>query len=233
MERNFLKEINQIDNDAKNFIVKKMKEFSIDVLELTTPKPLVYNYDFGANETMIAQIRIGVHSIDDVVFVTTDENYETFIHSDEVVCGTMAYFALVVNEEIDGFYQRMNEQAKLVQKQPTYSKRFFFLPDKFNPRDLSDMDFASKAFMFGNVMSMEQYADAFNRFQLDNIHPDKGDIRVIEYSDTIIEMCLHCECEVVLETNFVMQTCPICGKKIAPCGLCGGNCVNNCPLGAN
>ena len=172
MERNFLKEINQIDNDAENFIVKKMREFSIDVLEFTTPKPLVYNYDFGANEVLIAQIRIGVHSIDDVVFVTTEEDNETFIHSDEVVCGTMAYFALAVNDEIVGFYQRMNEQAKLVQKQPTYSKRFFFLPDKFNPRDLSNEEFANRAFMFGKVMSMEQYADAFNSFQLDNIHPD-------------------------------------------------------------
>jgi glycyl-tRNA synthetase len=27
--------------------------------------------------------------------------------------------------------------------------------------------------------------------------------------------------------------CPNCGKPIAPCNLCGGNCVTPCPLGCN
>ena len=84
--------------------------------------------------------------------------------------------------------------------------------------------------MFGKVMTMEEYANAFNKFQLDNIHPDKGDLRVLEYSKTIVEMCPHCECEVVLDAKFVTQKCPICDKPITPCVLCGDMCQHTCPL---
>lgn len=230
MERNFLKEISKIEAEAYDFIIKRMRDLGIDELDLTEPRPLVCYNDFGANEVMIDKIRLGVNSDFDVVFITTDEDNNTHIHTDEVVDGTMAYFALVVDEEIDGFYKRMTEQEKLVEAEPEYEKRFFFLPDKYNPRNLDDNDFASKAFMYGKVMTMEEYADAFNKFQLDNIHPDKGDMRVLDYSTTCVEMCSHCDCEVVLKTKFEMQICPICKKPIAPCNLCGGNCMNNCPL---
>ena len=232
MERNFLAEITKIEQEANDFIVNKMKERKIDVLHLTSTRPLAYYTDFGVNELDIMEIRIGVHSEDDIIFVANDE-HESWIHTDEVVSGSLSYFAIVVEEEIDNFYKRYEEQNKLLQQEPTYTKRFFFLPDKCNPDNLSNEEFASKAFMFGKVMSMEEYADAFNKYQLGDIHPDMGEIRVMEFSDTCVEMCPHCECEVVLKTEFVIQKCPICEKPITPCNLCNGNCQNKCPIGAN
>jgi hypothetical protein len=209
-----------------------MSDWDIDILYLTTQRSLVYYYDFGVNEIGINAIRLGVNSIDDIAFVANDE-YDSLIHSDEVVAGTMAYFAMIVKDEVEAYKNRATEQHKLVDAEPTYTKRFFFLPDKCNPDNLSNEEFASKAFMFGKVMSMEDYADAFNKYQLGDIHPDMGEIRVMEFSDTCVEMCPHCTHEVILETKFEIQKCPICGKRIAPCNLCDGNCIENCPIGAH
>lgn len=45
-----------------------------------------------------------------------------------------------------------------------------------------------------------------------------------------VEYCPECENEVLLETTFQKQICPVCGKVIYPCNLCGGYCLNPCPL---
>ena len=45
-----------------------------------------------------------------------------------------------------------------------------------------------------------------------------------------VEYCPECENEVLLETTFQKQICPVCGKVIYPCNLCGGYCQNPCPL---
>lgn len=54
------------------------------------------------------------------------------------------------------------------------------------------------------------------------------------FTETLTEMCPHCENEVELITELKVQVCPSCGKLIAPCGLCSMDLVNcsKCPLNA-
>ena len=110
------------------------------------------------------------------------------------------------------------------------SKRYFFLPDSINPRDLTPEQFCGRAFMHGEVMTAEEYADRFNNYQLGNIHPDFGTLKMYDYTDHIVEMCPHCENEVVLDTKYCKQRCPICNRLIKPCSMCA-DCISPCPLG--
>lgn len=89
-------------------------------------------------------------------------------------------------------------------------------------------DFLTMAFHKGKVMSIGEYANYHNEGK------DLNDrIESVALYDYCYEMCAECEAEVQLETKFEMQICPSCGKPIAPCNLCGGNCITPCPLGCN
>lgn len=52
--------------------------------------------------------------------------------------------------------------------------------------------------------------------------------------DRVCEYCPHCDCEVNLENELKVQSCPNCGKKLVPCNICpllaDGKCPNLCPL---
>ena len=46
------------------------------------------------------------------------------------------------------------------------------------------------------------------------------------------EWCSHCEREVELSTEMIIQQCPNCGKYIIPCSMCewdNTNCVDILP----
>ena len=89
-------------------------------------------------------------------------------------------------------------------------------------------DFLTLAFHKGKVLSLEEYEKYHNEGK------DLNDtIKYIELYDKCWEVCPECGEEVMLDTRFCMQVCPNCGKPIAPCNLCGGNCVSPCPLGCN
>ena len=91
-----------------------------------------------------------------------------------------------------------------------------------------DGNFLTLAFHKGKVLSLEEYEKYHNEGK------DLNDtIRYIELYDKCWEVCAECGEEVMLDTKFCMQVCPICGKPIAPCNLCGGNCITPCPLGRN
>ena len=34
------------------------------------------------------------------------------------------------------------------------------------------------------------------------------------------EYCPHCECEVELDAELKVQTCPVCGRRIVTCSMC-------------
>lgn len=225
--RDFVKEIDQIDIDAQNTILEMMRYYGVEDFVLQNKYVILYYTGDSLEKADICRVHLGGADYDEVVLYSTDK---MMLFLNDFVSGTMASFVDIVRTELELLNKRAEEQDKLVAEEPKWEKRFFFLPDKHNPRELDDEDFASLAFMYGKVMTMEEFAYAFNHYQLDNIHPDVGEIRVLEYSDTCVEMCPYCDREVVLKTDFKMQVCPICGKPIAPCNLCGGNCQNKCPL---
>lgn len=59
-----------------------------------------------------------------------------------------------------------------------------------------------------------------------------------EDNNTTYEVCPHCGQEVALKAELMVQTCPVCGKRIVTCSMClacddklyGSNYCNNCCL---
>lgn len=227
---NFLKQIFDIEDNAHNHIISLFEKHNVDELVLSDEDNEIVYFN-EKNNVMVEKvelIRIGVFSEDDIVFQTTFNNY---VSTDMCVRGTIAQYVPIIEQEFNRMRTAIETQANKIQKEEfTSSKRYFFLPDKNNPRDLTPEQFCGRAFMHGEVMTAEEYADRFNKYQLGNIHPDYGTLKMYDYTDHIVEMCPHCENEVVLDTKYCKQRCPICNRLIKPCSMCA-DCVSPCPLG--
>ena len=227
---NFLKQIFDIEDNAHNHIISLFEKHNVDELVLSDEDNEIVYFN-EKNNVMVEKvelIRIGVFSHDDIVFQTTLDNY---VSTDMCVRGTIAQYVPIIEQEFNRMRTAIETQANKIQKEEfTSSKRYFFLPDKNNPRDLTPEQFCGRAFMHGEVMTAEEYADRFNKYQLGNIHPDFGTLKMYDYTDHIVEMCPHCENEVVLDTKYCKQRCPICNRLIKPCSMCA-DCISPCPLG--
>jgi hypothetical protein len=227
---NFLKQIFDIEDNAHNHIISLFEKHNVDELVLSDEDNEIVYFN-EKNNVMVEKvklIRIGVFSEDDIVFQTTFDNY---VSTDMCVRGTIAQYVPIIEQEFNRMRTAIETQANKIQKEEfTSSKRYFFLPDKNNPRDLTPEQFCGRAFMHGEVMTAEEYADRFNQYQLGNIHPDYGTLKMYDYTDHIVEMCPHCENEVVLDTKYCKQRCPICNRLIKPCSMCA-DCISPCPLG--
>jgi hypothetical protein len=223
----FVKEIEKIDKNAEKAIIDLMDKYDCCDFNFCDTYPIHYHTADGTKLANVVGAHLGGADYNEVVFYT-DERMS--LYRNDVVSGTMASFVPIIKSEFKDFTKRVNQQSKMVSKEPKWEKRIFFLPDKYNPCDLSDEDFAGRAFMHGKVWNMEELAIAFNNGNLGDFHPDMGTIRILDYSKTCVEMCPNCEYEVVLESKFKMQLCPICGKPIAPCSLCDASACGDCPL---
>lgn len=227
---NFLKQIFDIEDNAHNHIISLFEKHNVDELVLSDEDNEIVYFN-EKNNVMVEKvklIRIGVFSEDDIVFQTTLDNY---VSTDMCVRGTIAQYVPIIEQEFSRMRTAIETQAnKIQQEEFTSSKRYFFLPDSKNPRDLTPEEFCGRAFMHGEVMTAEEYADRFNSYQLGNIHPDFGTLKMYDYTDHIVEMCPHCENEVVLDTKYCKQRCPICNRLIKPCSMCA-DCISPCPLG--
>lgn len=227
---NFLKQIFDIEDNAHNHIISLFEKHNVDELVLSDEDNEIVYFN-EKNDVMVEKvelIRIGVFSEDDIVFQTTLDNY---VSTDMCVRGTIAQYVPIIEQEFSRMRTAIETQAnKIKQEEFTSSKRYFFLPDSKNPRDLTPEQFCGRAFMHGEVMTAEEYADRFNKYQLGNIHPDFGTLKMYDYTDHIVEMCPHCENEVVLDTKYCKQRCPICNRLIKPCSMCA-DCISPCPLG--
>lgn len=227
---NFLKQIFDIEDNAHNHIISLFEKHNVDELVLSDEDNEIVYFN-EKNDVVVEKvelIRIGVFSEDDIVFQTTLDNY---VSTDMCVRGTIAQYVPIIEQEFSRMRTAIETQAnKIQQEEFTSSKRYFFLPDKNNPRDLTPEQFCGRAFMHGEVMTAEEYADRFNSYQLGNIHPDFGILKMYDYTDHIVEMCPHCENEVVLDTKYCKQRCPICNRLIKPCSMCA-DCISPCPLG--
>lgn len=225
----FITEICNIEQKAKMFIISMFEYNNVDELVLSQPVRFCY---FKENNVpiseLVACIRTNVYSENDIVFTTTLNN--DVVDSMLTNSGALPIFAKIIENEFDKRNIAIREQVKKIKEENfTSSKRYFFLPDKNNPFDLTPEQFCGRAFMFGEVMTAEEYADRFNSYQLGNIHPDYGTLKMYDYTDQIVEYCPHCENEVVLDSKFCKQRCPICNRLIKPCSMCA-DCVSYCPL---
>lgn len=226
----FMTEICNIEQKAKMYILSMFENRNISEIVLSSPFRFCYfNEKNVPISELVESIKTNVYSENDIVFTTTLDN--DVVDSMLVDSGALPLFAKVIEHEFEKRDNAIKEQAKKIEEENfTYSKRFFFLPDDNNPRDLCPEQFCARAFMYGEVMTAEEYADRFNSYQLGNIHPDFGTLKMYDYTDQIIEYCPHCEHEVVLDSKFCKQRCPICNNIIKPCNMCAC-CVSPCPLG--
>ena len=230
MTNDFITEICNIEQKAKMYILSMFEDNNVSELVLSSPFHFCY---FNENNVPISElvksIKTNVYSENDIVFTTTLDN--VVVDSLLVDSCALPLFAKVIENEFERINIAIKEQAKKIEEENfTSSKRFFFLPDDKNPRDLTPEQFCGRAFMYGEVMSAEEYVERFNAYQLGNIHPEFGTLKMYDYTDQIIEYCPHCENEVILDSKFCKQRCPICNHLIKPCNMCA-DCVNPCPLG--
>lgn len=91
-----------------------------------------------------------------------------------------------------------------------------------------DDKFLTLAFQGGQVLSLDEFERAW--YKCDSTPFANHWMKVLEVYPTCWEMCPHCESEVELITDWSVQKCPVCGKPIIPCNLCGGSCMADCPL---
>ena len=226
----FMTEICNIEQKAKMYILSMFEDNNVSELVLSSPFRFCY---FNENNVPISElvesIKTNVYSENDIVFTTTLDN--DVIDSMLVDSGALPLFAKVIEDEFERINIAIKEQAKKIEEENfTSSKLYFFLPDDKNPRDLTPEQFCGRAFMYGEVMTAEEYAERFNTYQLGNIHPDFGTLKMYDYTDQIVEYCPHCENEVILDSKFCKQRCPICNHLIKPCSMCT-DCVSPCPFG--
>ena len=88
--------------------------------------------------------------------------------------------------------------------------------------------------IFNEIRNTLWYSGIIQQVYAENARYDLDDC--YDYmTDSVWEMCPHCEEEVELKATMKMQPCPNCGAMIAPCALCCQDYVNCslCPIGAN
>ena len=73
-----------------------------------------------------------------------------------------------------------------------------------------------------NSGAITDYYNANRRYDIHNCYD--------YFTETLTEMCPHCENEVVLDAKYCKQRCPICNRLIKPCSMCA-DCISPCPLG--
>lgn len=83
----------------------------------------------------------------------------------------------------------------------------------------------------GNNNNEDWFIDVYSLktdYETENDDEPKND------KDGVYEYCPHCDCEVNLENELKVQSCPKCGKKLVPCNICpllaDGKCPSLCPL---
>lgn len=151
-----------------------------------------------------------------------------FVCSD-LILSIFAELHPYVKHEIERMKKAIELEDDKIKNDCSTSYKIFFVPNEHNPNELDDFDFVGKAFKYGKVMDIYDFVAEFNSAYGSNYTLNKGQIRVLEYSDNCVELCPHCGNEVLLKSEFKMQVCPICKRNIAPCCLCD-TCTDDCPF---
>ncbi len=217
--KDYFHQLNQLRNEIITEIVNQVEEFPFSTIDLIMEVEL-------NNNTKTKIISITEDDDDDIVFLL-DKNNE-IIHLDMLEIYSLVFVYEKITDKIDSFTNKIKEETEKVKNHnPLVENRMYYLPLSYFNETLSGAEFSSLALQYGKVMSMTNFVREFNK--IGEISPSVGKIKYLPFSTTFVECCPHCENEVVLETKFEKQICPICGKKILPCSLCY-RCQDICPL---
>ena len=219
MEKDYFSKMKEIADECIIDIINQFRNNNINKIFIQDE---FYILTQGKGNPMklhkLVEITLGVN----LNFIT--ENNEMFA-PDDLVLSVIPELHPIVTQEIT----RMSNAIKENEKQYSCidaTKRIFFVPNEYKPEKLEDFDFCGKAFKYGKVLTIEDFVKEFNT---NSINLFNGVIRYLDCTDNFVEVCPHCGYEVVLETKFEEQICPICNKHIAPCSLCD-TCTDDCPF---
>lgn len=237
MEKNFLADILSIDKQAEKAIIDLFNQYGVDSVDVGDYDWVAVSCDFVTFDIAAITIMNGG--------VTLFNQFCGDYDIDELLGGEMSrlYHLLLdemdnrVSDKFDRLAEIENDRIVNYHKNPILKEYLVFVPNEYlNTHTLEAEDddkFISMGYHFGTVLTTEEFADLYNAYQLGDLaNNDKYTMRTYTMDTKCIEYCPHCECEVLLDTKFEMQVCPVCGKKIAPCNLCSGFCFTDCPLKA-
>ena len=233
--KDFLAEIANIDYQAEKAIIELFNQYKVDNVVVEDKWVAV-----DCNFIVFDIVTIAIINGD----VTLTNPYGDEYYNVDLLGGEMSRLYQLLEDEIDNLIKNNLdclaelESNRIVdyEKNPILKEYLVFVPNEYlNAHTLEAEDddkFISMGYHFGKVLTTEEFAKAYNAYQLGDLaNNDKYTMRTFKMDTKCVEMCPHCEYEVLLDTKFEMQTCPICGEKIAPCNLCSGFCSNKCPLG--
>jgi hypothetical protein len=234
---NFLANIANIDKQAEKAIIDLFNQYKVDSVDVAEYGWVAVNCDF-ANFDIATIVVIN----DKIKFFTPfGEDYDI----DELLGSEMSRLYHLLVDEIDYLVKDVLDNRMCIEqdkienyyKKPILEQYLVFVPNEYltdhKEQAEDDDNFISMGYHFGKVLTTEEFAKAYNSYQLGDLaNNDKYTMRTYTMDTKCVEYCPNCDCEVLLDTKFEIQTCPVCGKKIAPCNLCSGFCTNNCPLRA-
>ena len=230
MEKNYIKQHNDLQAEIYCEILKMVSNSTYDVFFMNyniVPECVVMAFDNDTrtyNEYVVESLYI---KDVDVVYIKTNSTKKLDLDSCDVLSLAKLHDTMVMQlAELEKNFLENDERLNV---EPTHSKRMFIVPNDCLTDDIEDNDFITLAWHKGLVLTPEEYAKAHNNFGLGVCVPEHSTIKIFDFEDTIVEYCPHCDNEVVLDSRFEVQICPICKNKIAPCNLCT-NCVKDCPL---
>lgn len=235
MEKNFLADILSIDKQAEKAIIDLFNQYKVNSVN-------VVNYDWVAVSTDFSTFDIDTISCVGGKKIILFNQFSEEFDIDELMGSEMSrLYHLLLDEmdnlTIDNLAEKENERILKYYENPQLEKYMVFVPNdyleshKLEAED--DNNFIAMGYHFGKVLTADEFANLYNAYQLEDLaNNDKYTMRTYTMDTKCIEYCPHCECEVLLDTKFEMQVCPVCGKKIAPCNLCNGFCFKDCPLNA-
>lgn len=235
MEKNFLADILSIDKQAEKAIIDLFNQYKVNSVN-------VANYDWVAVSTDFSTFDIDTISCVGGKKIILFNQFSEEFDIDELMGSEMSrLYHLLLDEmdnlTIDNLAEKENERILKYYENPQLEKYMVFVPNdyleshKLEAED--DNNFIAMGYHFGKVLTADEFANLYNAYQLEDLaNNDKYTMRTYTMDTKCIEYCPHCECEVLLDTKFEMQVCPVCGKKIAPCNLCNGFCFKDCPLNA-
>lgn len=235
MDKNFLADILSIDKQAEKAIIDLFSQYNVNSINVGKYDWVAVSTDFSTFDIDTISC-VGGNKI--ILFNQFSEEFDI----DELMGSEMSrLYHLLLDEmdnlTIDNLAEKENERISKYYENPQLEKYLFFVPNdylkshKLDAED--DNNFISMAYHFGKVLTPDEFANLYNTYQLEDLtNNDKYTMRIYTMDTKIIEYCPHCECEVLIDTKFEIQTCPVCGKKIVPCNLCNGICCQNCSLNA-
>lgn len=215
MNKSYFEQHQEINNQVEKDIIKLFNDNCIE--EMIFPNEfhwtIVYTKYLGVIESALLR---GIVVDEDTLSILIDDDT---IPSCALLVGMLAeLYPYIINE----FIRRKEEtekQVELVHKRNINEceQRVFML--KRNIKYKNDYDFSAKSLMYGKVLTFDEFnsLNGLNDFNF----------KVLPYNNECVEMCPHCEHEVVLKSKFEEQMCPICNREILPCCLCE-ECTSDC-----